>query len=113
MGLSDTLNMNNIKFACLKMSHSLFRLWTVFSFFNQSLDPSLSEIFGSAIGSRLCTNISFREFVWSAIPVTFIGIFLVKGYYKLVLNQIPIYTIEYIYIYIIELVISRCFQSHR
>lgn len=113
MGLSDTLNMNNIKFACLKMSHSLFRLWTVFSFFNQSLDPSLSEIFGSAIGSRLCTNISFREFVWSAIPVTFIGIFLVKGYYKLVLNQIPIYTIENIYIYIIELVISRCFQSHR
>lgn len=109
MGLSDTLNMNNIKFACLKMSHSLFRLWTVFSFFNQSLDPSLSEIFGS----RLCTNISFREFVWSAIPVSFIGIFLVKGYYKLVLNQIPIYTIEYIYIYIIELVISRCFQSHR
>lgn len=60
MGLSDTLNMNNIKFACLKMSHSLFRLWTVFSFFNQSLDSSLSEIFGSVLVLG-CAQISLLE----------------------------------------------------
>lgn len=35
MGLSDTLNMNNIKFACLKMSHSFLLIVPKF------LDPLL------------------------------------------------------------------------